>query len=90
MVVVSAPAIDKNSELFTHDVLMWAQGKPSFISNMVIHKEWIANTSEFESDFEGQQHGCTQASCPYLQKKTVRTPVYWINPTYGDIAVAYR
>ena len=53
MVVVSAPAVDKICESFTHNPPTRAQGKPTFPSLMVIHKEYIANVSEFESDFGG-------------------------------------
>ena len=53
MVVVSAPAVDKMCESFTHNPLMRAQSNPTFSSLMGIHKECIANASEFESDFGG-------------------------------------
>lgn len=58
MVVVLAPAIDNICESFTHYPLTRDQGKPTFLSLMVTHKECIAIAGEFESDFEGGQHVC--------------------------------
>ena len=62
MVVVSTPDVDKICESFTHNLLMRDQGKPTFLSLIEIHKEFIANASKFESDFGGGQHGCACAT----------------------------
>ena len=48
MVVISALAVNKICESFTHNPLAWAQDRPTFLSLMVIHKECIANASKFE------------------------------------------
>ena len=53
-----ALAVDKICESFTNNPITRAQGKPTFLSLMGIHKECIANTSKLESDFGGRQHGC--------------------------------
>ena len=57
MVVVLAPAIDKICESLTYNPLTRAQGKPTFLSLILIHEEFIVNEREFESDFWGGQHG---------------------------------
>ena len=69
---------------------------------MEIHKECITNAREFDSDSGGGHHGCTCAAmCKqkyilYLNitfvppRKPGRTPSYPLNPTHGDIAVAYQ
>ena len=100
MVVVLAPAINKMCELFTHNPLTRAQGKPIFLSLMGIHKECITNSSEFESDFGGGHHvyayvvvGDQQYSIhsqieSVRHQKLGRMLAYPINPTYSDIAVA--
>ena len=48
MVVVLAPAADRICGSFTYNVLTWAQGKPTFLSLMGMHKERIENTIKFE------------------------------------------
>ena len=59
MVVLLAPATENICESFIHNPLARAQGKPTFLSLMGLHKECITNASKFESDFGGGQHGCT-------------------------------
>ena len=51
MVVILAPAKNKICEPFTYKYLTRSQGKPTFLSLMVMHKECIENmnTSKFES-----------------------------------------
>ena len=58
MVVVSATVVNKICESFTHKPLTQDQGKPTFLFLMGIHKECIANASEFKSYFRGSKHGC--------------------------------
>ena len=100
MLVVLAPAVDKICESFTHNPLMRAQGNPTFLSLMGIHKECIANASEFESDFGGGKYGCACVAMrdqQYLLHSNITfvhprkpgcTPACPFNPTHGDIAVA--
>ena len=44
--VVSTPAANNIFESFTHNPPTWAQGKPTLLSLMGIHKERIANMSK--------------------------------------------
>ena len=60
MVVVSSSAVDNICESFTHDPPTRAQGNPTLLYLMGIHKEWIANMREFNSNFRGGQHGCAR------------------------------
>ena len=100
MVVILAPAVDKICESFTYNPLKQSQAKPIFLSLMGIHKECIANESEFESDFRGGKHGFTSVTmvdqqytlhsqiafvCP---RKPGHMQSYPINPTRGDISIA--
>ena len=59
MVVVSAPTANNICESFTHNPLTWDQVKPTLLYFMGFHKEFIANTSKFKSDFGGGKHVCT-------------------------------
>ena len=97
MVVVLAPAVEKNCESFTHNPLTRDQGKPTFLSLMGFHKQCIANVSKFESDLWGGRHGCaciTMVNQQYAlhshiifipPRKPVRSQTYPINPTNGNI-----
>ena len=58
MVVALAPAVYNICESFTHNPQTWAQGNPTLLSLMVIHKKCIAYASGFESYLGGGQHGC--------------------------------
>ena len=78
---------------------MRAQGKLKFLSFMGIHKD---NAIEFESDFGGGQHGCACIAMGDQQytlhyqimfippRNLGYTPAHPINPTHGDITVAYQ
>ena len=56
MVVVSATDVNKICKLFTHNPLIQDQGNPTLLSIMGIHKECIANVSEFKSEFREVKH----------------------------------
>ena len=100
MVVVSAPDVDNICEVLTHNPLTRAQGNPILLSLIGIHKECIVNTSESESNFWGGQHGWAYVAMGNQQyslhyqivffppRKPGRSPVYLINPTHVNIAVA--
>ena len=59
MAVILAPAVNNKCESFTHNLLTWDKEKPAFLSLMEIHKECIANVSEFKSDFGVRQNVCS-------------------------------
>ena len=102
MVVVSAPAFDKICKSFTHNQLTRAYGKPTVLSLMEIHKECIANTSKFESNFKRGKHGCACVAIGDQQyalhshvelvppRKPERSSAYPLNPTHGDIDISDR
>ena len=99
MVVISAPAIDKIRESFTHNLLTRPQGNPTLLSIMEIQKECIANTSNFESNFGGGQHDCactTMGKQKYIlhsnialinPRRTGHSPEYPLNHTHREIDV---
>ena len=58
MVVLLAPATENICESFIHNPLARAQGKPTFLSLIGIHKECITNAIKLVSDFGGGQHSC--------------------------------
>ena len=101
MVVLLVTDVDKICELFTHNPLKWTQGKPTFLSLIVIHKEHIDNAIKSESDFGGGHHGCACAVMGNQQynlhykiafvppRKPVFSPVSPINTTHCNIAAAY-
>ena len=59
MLIVSALAVYKICESFTHNPLTQAHCDPGFLSLIVINKECKANTRKFEYNFRGGQHSCT-------------------------------
>ena len=100
MVVVLAPAVENICDSSTHNLLKRAQGNPTFLSLMGIHKDYIANASKFESDFVGGKHGCVcvvtgdqqyllHSNSTFIHPiKPGHTLAYPLSPTHRDITVA--
>ena len=83
-------------------MLTRSQGKPVLLYLMGMHKGWIADARKFESNFGGGQNGCACVATGnqkyalhsqilfILPQKPGRTPAYPINPSHGNIGVAYQ
>ena len=95
-----ALAINKICESFTQNLLTRSQGNPNFLSLMEIHKEFISNASEFNTEFGGGHHGWAcfamgdqqygiHSEITFVPPRKPRiSPEYPLNTTHGEIAVA--